>query len=324
MQSDSIPGNEQPTEDSLLLRARALCGAGRLAFRMGDVEGAGEHLRASLHLARQSGNDLQVARALNALGLIAILRGEMSHAHTVFTEALALARRTGDPAIFLDTMVNLGQIIADLEDRHEMCALLSEAVDVARARGDRHTLAMLLSNLGQLLCFDDQLEAALPLLHEGLAITTEIGESWNVLRVHWCLGHAALWRVPWTGDPALRRQSAAEARAHFDLALRIVLRLRGRWETPYFIEGFALAAIAEGDASTGAWLLGASHALREQINTVIVPPVRPHYERFIALARATLSDDAYDAAHAAGSAHGRTVPIEAALSLLSATGDAHL
>lgn len=316
MQPNLMSHHSANKDDDLVTRARALCGVGRLAFRMGDVPGAELHLQASLRLARHSGDDLLVAQALNALGLVAILRGDFADARASFEDALAIARRTGDAIIFLDTLVNSGHIIADLEERSETLGLLNEGVKMARRIGDRRTLAMLVSNLGQLLCFEEQIEAALPLLREGLSISNEIGEIWNVLRIHWCLGHASLWHAPAQNDPVRRETSAQRALSHFDTGIRLVARLHGRWEMPYFIEGLALVAIAEGDATRGAWLFGAGEAMRERLNNAIVPAVLPQYNRFSTLARAAIGDEAYAAAHTSGRAQGRIMQVEDAVNLL--------
>jgi tetratricopeptide (TPR) repeat protein len=302
-----------------LMRARALCGAGRLTFYTGDLQGARQHLEESLQLARRSGDELQIARALNATGLVLVVSGEFQRASVLFDEALAIARRTGDQEIFLDTLVNLGYIIADLEARSDTCALFEEGVRTARKAGDKRSLGMLLTNLGMLMCFDGQWEDSLPLMQEGLIVTREIGETWNEARTHWCLGHHTLWNAPTTVEATERRAIAEKAMLHFSETLRIIRGINGQWETPYIIEGFALMAIGRGEFEHGAWLFGVSESLRERLKSVVAPAVRPHYERFVSLARMEIGDETYAAAHAKGSLHGLHMPTEEALSILPPT-----
>jgi tetratricopeptide (TPR) repeat protein len=309
---------KDPTS-SELMRARALCGAGRLTFYTGDLQGARQHLEESLQLARRSGDELQIARALNGSGLVLVVSGEFERASVLFDEALAIARRTGNEEIFLDTLVNLGYIIADLEARSDTCALFEEGVRTARKAGDKRSLGMLLTNLGMLMCFDGQWEDSLPLMQEGLAVTREVGETWNEARTNWCLGHHTLWHAPTTADVTQRRAIVDKAMLHFSETLRIIRGINGQWETPYIIEGFALMAIGRGEFEHGAWLFGVSESLRERLKSVVAPAVRPHYERFMTLARTEMGDEAYTTAHAKGSSHGLHMPTEAALSILPPT-----
>src|SRR5205814_1975967 len=57
------------------IRARALMGAGVLAYHQGDYERAGQRHEESLGLQRELGDRLGIASSLNTLGLVAYQQG---------------------------------------------------------------------------------------------------------------------------------------------------------------------------------------------------------------------------------------------------------
>lgn len=77
-------------------RARALSGAGVLAFARGDYGRAQGLLGESLALYRDLGDDWNVAHLLNFLGVIPLAQGNFAAAAHHFEEGLSVARRVGD------------------------------------------------------------------------------------------------------------------------------------------------------------------------------------------------------------------------------------
>lgn len=66
---------------------------------------------------------------------------------------------------------------------------------------------------------------------------------------------------------------------------------------PWFLEGLASLAAGQGDYGRAAGLAGARDALRDQIG-VFLPPVQPAgYHRALEAARASLTPEAFEAAH---------------------------
>ena len=305
------------SDELTAVRARALCGAGRLAWYTGDLDGAVIHLENALSLARAAREEVTVARALNALGIVAVVRGEFERASQLFNQALEISQRIGHPPSLLDTLCNLGYIIADMEATPETLAMCADGVALARREGDRRALGILLGNHGMLLCFDGQLEPSLPLLEEGLEVTRGVGETWNEARTCWCLGHHALWEAPFAPDDRARRAHAELALTHFSVTLRIIRAVKGKWETPYILEAYALMAIANAECARGAQLFGASQALRERMQSVVAPAILPHYERFVTLAREGLCGaEDYETHRMMGWREGSAMAIGDALTLL--------
>ncbi len=56
------------------------------------------------------------------------------------------------------------------------------------------------------------------------------------------------------------------------------------------LEGFGFLAVARGDASRAARLLGAAESLRERAGAVMLGPERVEYERYLGQLRGALED----------------------------------
>ena len=88
-------------------RAKALSGAGTLAFRQGDGAAALRHHREALELARRLGDAAGTVRALNDLAVQHAERAEHDLAEALLEEVL---RRTGDPRTRAVAHGNLGEL----------------------------------------------------------------------------------------------------------------------------------------------------------------------------------------------------------------------
>jgi hypothetical protein len=66
------------------------------------------------------------------------------------------------------------------------------------------------------------------------------------------------------------------------------------------LEGLAAVAAELGQGQKAARLLGAAQALRRSIGAAVKPSEHEHYERYLDIARAQVSRDAFEAAWAEG------------------------
>lgn len=97
--------SSQPAGASM--RAKALYGAGELAFGQGDLARAAELLEESLVLYRELGDEVGAATVLVELGQVARAQGEHDRAAALSEEGLALSRELGErraAAIALNTL----------------------------------------------------------------------------------------------------------------------------------------------------------------------------------------------------------------------------
>jgi DNA-binding SARP family transcriptional activator len=95
---------------------------GACAHRVGDRDGAVEHMRAYLAAARAAGHDAGISHALGELGSGLTARGEYEKARVYCLEALAIARAVGRTMQEAHALSNLGRIhegLGDLESARD-------------------------------------------------------------------------------------------------------------------------------------------------------------------------------------------------------------
>ena len=190
-------------------RARALSGAGVMAFARGDYARAEDLLDQSLRLFREVGDKPGIAGALIIPGQTATFRGEYARAEALLGESLTLYRELGDDwdvAILLNW---LGMIPLAQGDYGRAAGLFEEGLGVARRVGDRLPIRVSLHNLALARQAQGDLTGAADLLEEGAALSDEAGDDASV--AYFLEGLAGL--AAQQGDPgrAARLFGAAEA-----------------------------------------------------------------------------------------------------------------
>jgi non-specific serine/threonine protein kinase len=95
-----------------LARAKALGGAGTLAWQQGDYAAARVLLEESLALWREAGDERGIAAALHNLGLVAGASQDILTARALHEEGLAIARALGDRSGIAYALNNLGNVVS--------------------------------------------------------------------------------------------------------------------------------------------------------------------------------------------------------------------
>jgi predicted ATPase len=275
------------------LHARALFGAARIGFRLGEYEESRVLLEESHELFSAEGDQGGAALALAGLGYAAIGRGDPA-AVALCREALDLARADGEPWIVADALNNFGCAVEDPETFGAARAAHEEALMLRREIGDLEGVAASLNNLAWLAVKEGDLERAEPAAEETLVLARARGDQWAIVLAHSLLGRVALGR----GDLAGARELAGKA-----LVLSSELAYRDR--TIWALELLAGIAATAGDAGRAARLLGAAHAAHESYYGEPVTPVEPFMARLLDDARAELGDADWEASLAAGRAMPR-------------------
>jgi predicted ATPase len=158
-------------------RARALNGAGSLAFTLGDYARAATWFAENLALRRQLGDKGGTAQALNNLGVIARDRGDHERARVLFEESLALRRELGDRAKFAVPLDNLGMQALNSGDYARAAALLEEALALRREAGDAFAIAESLTHLGIVASKQGDNARAAALFQETLDLRRSLGDK---------------------------------------------------------------------------------------------------------------------------------------------------
>jgi predicted ATPase/DNA-binding SARP family transcriptional activator/DNA-binding CsgD family transcriptional regulator len=261
------------------LRAKALTGAGVLAFLQCEYERATVLLEESLTLYRDLGDRLGIASALQSLGSIARERGRYARAVAFHEESLALQRELGNEEGIARALDGLG-FAAWLEEDHERAwTLCTEALSLYRGLEDAEGIAWSLVNLGAVAQHRGELERATQLLKESLALSREAGYREGVA-----------WSLNELGVVAHRRGDLGRAEALLEESLGVHHDLGDRWRIASVLEALAGTACAQGEFERAARLFGAAEALREAIGTPVPLCERPDRDRNVAAASTRLDD----------------------------------
>jgi predicted ATPase/DNA-binding SARP family transcriptional activator len=249
----ALPGAVLGTGGSLQmrsLRARALRGAGALAWRQGDYGPARTLLEESLAIQRDLGDLRGVVSALHILGAVAYNQGDFDASRDFGTRALEVSREidsASDIAISLHNLANVAQTVSD----HETATpLFRESLARFRELGDRYDQAYCLHGLARGAHCQGDWGRARDLYEECLAIRRELGDRIGVSMALETLGVL----VRDQGD-------YATARAYLEESLAIRRELGDRRGIASSIHGLATVASQQGDLEAAFALLEESLAL---------------------------------------------------------------
>ena len=305
MQSNVLPDNASKANDGLLIRARALCGAGRLAWYELDLKTARARLEQGLLLFRQGGDRFGSLEAISSLILVLTWQGEHASALARLEEGMSIQREMPDRQKLLPALVNLcwaASWIVSEESLPQAWELGEEVAPLARAADDKRGLAWALDSLATCCYFRGDHEEARPLIEESAALFEALGEIWGAAHMYWTRASVA------------RRQGCyGEARTFYVKTITTTRHVKNVTGTPYSLEGLAYLAIAEGQPQRAVRLLAAAQCVRERYPSAQQPLIFEEYQRQLSTLRSMLDAAELQAAWAQGRAMTRDEAIEYAL-----------
>jgi non-specific serine/threonine protein kinase len=169
--------------------------------------------------------------------------------------------------------------------------MLDEGLPLLREAGNPYWIAMTLNGSGDLARCQQNYAQAQTAYEESIALLRQLDAARDLAAALHNLGHTCLH----LGD-------AERARALFKESLALQ---QAQQNTPGIAEcliGFAAMAIFEGLPAAGAGLLAAAVAVGGERVATAWPATRMEYERYLAQARAGLTEKAFEAEQAAGRA----------------------
>jgi tetratricopeptide (TPR) repeat protein len=219
------------------------------------------------------------------------LQGDVSKARAMAEESVALFRALGVRRVMGNVLNDLGYFVMTEGDFAGAVELLAESIAIAREAGDRGTLAAALNYLGQAENSLGNPTKAMLQLYESLTIHRELGDRRRCVGVLASLVATTLE----LHDLGHARELLAEL---FDLCGQLESFQGYSWG----LRGAADLLLQAGLPEQATRLLGAAEALRKAQAIPLWPDEHGGYERTIAAARATLDEEAFAAAWAAGRA----------------------
>jgi predicted ATPase len=337
-------------EEETMDRARALDGAGRLAFYRGDRGADRRCLEESASLLQELGDKRGLAQTLAYLGVAAGVVGDADTARTAGEQAVAMSRSVGDEWTQALALWGLGSnhLLGRCgpPDAAAAAPLLAESAALFRKTGDKWGLAAPLLYLGRIARTSGDLDTARRLLSESAVLLRDVGEKFRLNLALQGLGDIA--RAQGDGAAAqayytdaleaCRDMSHTEAIADARLKLALTAIDRGDAREArklleetldgyktcgssegflWVLEGFSFLAAQSGDRNQAAILLGASQSRSLDF---LVQPDPANRKRLEAELRDELGGERFKAAFAEGAAMSPDEAIEFALAGTFAAG----
>jgi len=284
-------------------RAKALYGAGQLAFRCTDFAAATSLQEECLAIRRALGDQHGIAAALNGLGNAASMRCDYTSARACYGQSLAISRALGDRRSIGLALNNLANHAIDRTDYAEAKTLLRENLTIRRELGDQRGLAIALNNLALASLGECDYETAKSLHNECLVIERSLGNRRGAAVV-----------LSNLGIDSLRMQDYATAQPLFAESLAILWELGDKSSAASTLEAMACTRSALGEHIEAARLWGAADRLREELGA---PQTQDEFAAdlgLIATARASAGETAFDNAWAEGRAMDSGAAVAVALS----------
>ena len=191
------------------VRAKALHGAGALAFYQGDTVAARRYFEEGEALCRLLNDNQGIAGMLNGQGNVAHHLGDYQTARTLFEESLSLMRAMGDKGGSALALNNLGTAAWAQGDYLSARVLFEASLALQREMGDEWSVAYALNNLGSVAITLGEYENAARLLAESLIILDAFGDKRAIAST--LEEFAILSSIQNQGERALRLASTADA-----------------------------------------------------------------------------------------------------------------
>ncbi len=271
----AVPRGEAPA-----VRAKAIRGAGGLAWALADFATARALLEEALTTFRELGDRRGTADSLNALGVLTGTQGAYPLARALLEEALKLWRVLDDRRGIALALDNLGTTAYAEGNLAAARALLEEALTLYES-GDRVGKASARHGLAKVAFIEGDYSVAQAMHEQCLADFRVTGDRQGMAAAMAGLGNVAAAQ----GDPAL-------ASAHYQESLALRREVGDQPGIAGALDGLAHVALALGRPDRAARICAAAQRLREEIGAPIMPVERLALEHLVAAARQTLGDDA--------------------------------
>jgi tetratricopeptide (TPR) repeat protein len=190
-------------------RAKALAGAGGIAWWQGDAAGIGEYYDEALSIAKELGDPVQIAEATYNSAFVHLRDQDYPGAAAIVSESLVLAREAGDERTVANALSMLAFQDGIVGDNDAMVAKLEEVVTILRGLGEHFHLADNLTGLGIAYTRAGRLADGRRASLEALDMFLEVDNITGVVSTLVTLAFTESWRG--RHEDALRLAGASDA-----------------------------------------------------------------------------------------------------------------
>jgi tetratricopeptide (TPR) repeat protein len=237
-----------------------------------------------------SGEPEQWARGLTGAGTLAWVQADYAEAARYHEQALSLYRELKDRKGTASALNNLAAQLFNQGDSVRAHTLFAESLELHRELGDQMGVVDGLCNLAIVALHQGDYWRSQALSEEALTLSHAIGNTWSTAHLFSNLGLAVLQQ----GD----RERAAEL---FKQGLHLFRELGDIASLTECLEGLALR-YAEADPARLIQLFAMADRQRSSIGAPLPSYLRAAYRRYLEAAQCQMSDAAWTASWAEGSA----------------------
>ena len=266
---------------------------------------AGHAWLMQLLAARPSGEDTTPppAERADALHHAANLTFDAEIARDLFEEGLAIYQRLRHQGQIIHFAGHVVNAMCSMRDYPAARALLQDQLADARAKGKQRLVSRLVARLAQVAYDEGDVVTARNYFEEALALCQRGGDAGLIPHVWLGLARAAAAQHDVAAAAPAYRQALTLLNMDDDTSASTT------WPIVLALEGLASVAAGVGEVERAGRLFGAADAERERLRTVSPSAGEPMRDRAMLRARAALSGDGYEAAHA----EGRALSLEQAI-----------
>ncbi len=200
--------------------AKALCGAGWLAYAQGDLATARPRLEQSVAVYRETDDRRGLAYALGFLPVVLAYQGDFAPADAAAEESVRLFREVGDRWGLAIALTDRGVVAEARADYDLANGFFEESAAILRELGDRWALSLPLRHLGIVASRQGDYVRAEALYKDSLVQCRQVGEKWLIsLCLEELAGVAGAQGVYaraarlWGAEETLRERLGASVRA---------------------------------------------------------------------------------------------------------------
>ena len=290
----------------IMLRATAAFNAGMSAGFMGDGTAARGHERTAVALCEAAGEEglKLLALAQAPIQVAAIVNGDFATAYINVERTVELLRKVGDDAELHMALGTQAVAAIGLGKYQRARSLTVEALAAAHKWGDPYDIALIMSFFAYLEHVEQNYARAQALCEEALAALRELGATHEEPRVIQALAQTRLQQGDLEQAYALICESVALYKSQDNP--------KGLAEC---LIGFGVLASERGMQAEAVRLLTAGATKGQSVYLSLLLAEGREYERYLAAARAQLTEQEFEQAQQEGRSHTLEQAIEYALSL---------
>ena len=271
--------------------ARAHLGLAVQAYVQGEFAEMAEESRQAEAAYECLGDVAGMARARVGSYIAAFIAGDLEKAEALAASCLTTFREIGDARNEAVMLSNLAELTDAKGDHAQAERLYGDAVRIHRSRGDSTALATALNDWGQSAAHRGAYDRATELFREALDLYRQIGDDVRVTEVLVRSGHAAFW----AGDVQAARRLLQEACDRLRTAPHAIY-------LAWLCDACAELAVAMKRNKDATLIVGFGEMWRAAKGIRRSAPLQQRYEQITESLRATLGEEAYDAALREGAA----------------------